>query len=54
MKVNDGLLPVDGNFTMFLHHQNRQQNIFLEANKQGHSDLGANNLVPHVHVIICL
>ena len=28
--------------------------LFLGANKQEHSDLGRNNLVPHVHVIICL
>jgi hypothetical protein len=28
--------------------------LFLGANKQRHSDLGANNLVPHVYVIICL
>jgi len=26
--------------------------IFLEENHQTHSDLGTNNLVPHVHVII--
>ena len=27
---------------------------FLGANKLRHSDLGTNNLVPHVHIIICL
>jgi hypothetical protein len=26
--------------------------LFLGANKQEHSDLGKNNLDPHVHVII--
>ena len=26
--------------------------LFLGANKQRHSDLGANNVVPHVHAII--
>ena len=42
------LRSVDGNFTMILHHENRQQNTLSGANKQEHSDLGTNNLVPHV------
>ena len=54
MKVNAGLPPVDGNFTMFLNTKTVNKTLFLEANKQGHSDLGANNLVPHAYVIICL
>ena len=31
MKVNAGLPPVDDNFTMFLHHQNHQQNTFSRS-----------------------
>ena len=39
---------------MFLPYQNRHKTFFLEGNHQTHSDLGTNNLVPHVLVIIWL
>ena len=47
-------LPVDGSYTLFLPYQNHHKTFFLEGNHQTHSDLGTNNLVPHVLVIIWL